>query len=47
MRLVKLNTLKNIVIGLDSANKNEFEKAKFFFQNCHKNMKFYGMMVQT
>ena len=27
----KVKYIKNIVIGLDSANKNEFEKAKFFF----------------
>ena len=27
----KVKYIKNIVIGLDRANKNEFEKAKFFF----------------
>ena len=36
MRLVKLNTLKNIIIGLDSANKNEFEKQNFFFKTATK-----------
>ena len=43
----KIKFLKNIVIGLDQADKNQFGIAKNFFQNFLKDMKYYGMMAQA
>ena len=43
----KIKFLKNIVIGLDQADKNQFGIAKKFLQNFLKDMKYYGMMAQA
>ena len=41
--LKKVKYIKNIVIGLDQANKQEFIKAKKFFSLPQKNI-FFGTM---
>ena len=42
----KVKYIKNVVIGLDKANKRNFIKQNYFFQSFHNSMKFYGMTVQ-
>ena len=43
--LKKVKYIKNVVIGLDQANKNEFVKAKSFFQSFQKKLISFGMMA--